>query len=449
MERVRIGVGLGLAAVIAACEPPYPLPPDYEAIFETDRVVEWKIGLDEEERLKLGQCGGLPECQECTCDMDCWDEDRPADWRCVDGSCTIGYVEADLEVDGVLYERVGLRIMGKPRVKSSYRIRFNRFRSRQRFHGVKRVNLRNNRGDPTQLREALALELFREAGVPASRSSFVWVTIDEEPAGLYTLVEQVDKKFLEDRFGEDGGNLYSIEAGGLQVYEGRDLRSYPYFDELHELKTNEEAPDHAGLIELLRVLAEADDEELPEALEAVLDVDGALRALAVNSWLANMDSYPGTGDKLYIYQDSAGRFRWIPWDLNQAFGNYHGSKCTHFTDDLLELDPDEPTCMGPRPLVDRLLGAEALGQRYHEQLQALVDGALHPDAVQARMEALRDLVRLRAREDSLSGFEPEDFEAAFSQDVPPAGDPERVPGLIPFVQARDRRVREILEADRP
>jgi hypothetical protein len=343
-----------------------------------------------------------------------------------------------------MYRRVGLRFMGnRERDKKTMRIRFNQFLSSRRFHGVKRINLRNNAGDPSLVREALALDLFRQAGVPASRSSFVWVSLRGEPWGVYTLVEQVDKKFLQDRFGKDRGNLYFIERGGLQEFEGDEARDYPYFDDQHELKTNEDAPDHSGLIELMRVLAQTEDADLPGALEGVLDVDGTLRALAVNSWLANMDSYPGTGGNLYLYRDASG-FKYIPWDLNQAFGNYHGALCVYFTDDLLELDPDDPTCPGPRPLVDRLLGAEVFRRRYHDHLQELVDGVLHPDAVAGRMEALRDLVWDRAHEDMLKGFENEEFEAAFSRDVPEEGDPERAPGLVPFVRARDRIIREIL-----
>jgi spore coat protein CotH len=438
-----------LVFTLSACEAPWAPPPNYQAMFKSDRLVEWNITVGDGEWQKLNEERPNPACQECRCDRDCWDVDRPADWGCEDGACVIRYVEADVEVNGVVYPRVGLRYMGNRELdKKSMRIRFNRFRSSGRFYGVKRINLRSNRrkndSDPTLLREALALELFRRAGVPAPRYSFVWVTVNGEPWGVYTLVEQVDKKFLADRFGEDRGNLYKIEKGGLLEYEGSRAGDYPYFDDLYELKTNEDAADHSGLIELLRVLAQTDDAKLPGALERVLDVDGTLRALAVNSWLANVDSYSGTGDNLYLYQDGSGRFRYIPWDLNRAFGNYHGKNSYYFTDDLISLNPDRPLRVGPRLLVDRLLGVEELRQRYHDHLQELIDSALHPDAVAQRMEALRDLIWDRAHEDALKGFVNEEFETAFTRDIPEEGNPERVPGLVPFFQARDRVVRDAI-----
>jgi hypothetical protein len=436
-----------VALAAMACDAPWAGPPDYDAIFVHDRVVEWRITVSQEDLDHLLAPAPPPECQECQADRDCWYRDGcPYGCECSDGSCVAGYVPADVEVDGAMYERAGIRLMGnRSRAKKSLRVRFNRFRSDRRFHGVKRVNLRNNASDPSLVREALALDRFRAAGIPAPRAAHVWVTLNGEPSGVHTLVEQIDKKFLEDRFREDLGDLIKVERGGFLVYEGEDPAGYADFDAHYEYKTNAERPDHDGLVGLMRLLAEADDAELASALPGILDVDGALRWLAVNSWMANMDSYPGTGDNLYLYRGRDGRFHVIPWDLNQAFGNYHGRACLHFTDDLLALDPDTPTCRGPRPLVERLLGTGVFRASYHHHLRDLVDGVLHPDAVIGRMEVLRDTIQDRALEDPLKDFSNDEFEASFTRDIPEEGDPERTPGLAPFARERDRVVRGLLQ----
>jgi spore coat protein CotH len=282
---------------------------------------------------------------------------------------------------------------------------------------------------------------MRRAGVPAPRYSFVWVSVNGDPGGLYTLVQQVDKKLLESYFGEDFGNLYQIERGGNLVYQGDDPAQYDDFDRFYELKTNELTADKSDLIELMRVLDRGDPRrDLPE----VLEVDDWLRMLAVNSWLANMDSYPGTADNLYLYHDASGRFSPIPWDLNQAFGNYHGPSCDLTADQLAELDPFAPTCGGRRPLVDRVLEVEAFREIYRGHLQELVDGALHPDEVAALIESLRRRIREKAHQDVLKEFSSQEFDAAFENDVPVGDNPVRVPGLRPFIQERDRIVRENL-----
>jgi spore coat protein CotH len=306
---------------------------------------------------------------------------------------------------------------------------------------VKRINFRNNLDDPSLIREALALELMRRAGVPAPRYSFVWVSVNGDPGGVYTLVQQVDKKLLESYFGEDFGNLYQIERGGNLIYQDDDPAKHENFDRFYELKTNELTADKTDLTALMCVLALGDlQRDLPE----ILNVDDWLRMLAVNSWLANMDSYPGTADNLYLYNDAAGRFRPIPWDLNQAFGNYHGWSCDLTADELAGLDPFSPTCGGERPLVDRVLEVESFREMYRDHLQDLVDGILHPDEVQALIESLRWRIREKAHQDVLKEYSNEEFDAAFENDVPVGDNPVRVPGLRPFIQERDRVIRENL-----
>ena len=277
---------------------------DRDAIFVEDRVVQWVISVGDEDWRKL-----LLEQAE--------------------------YVPAEVEVDGVLYENVGLRMVGnKNRAKFSMRIRFNRFDPVLRFHGVKRINLFNNAGDPSLVREALALELMRNAGVPAPRSSLVWVEMGDG-GGVYTLVEQVDNRFLEDRFAEDSGELYKLERGANLVYRGDELESYDWLNS-YELKADAENVQGTALVGLMKTLDLSSTEELRRALPRVLDVDGFLLLLAVNSWLANMDSYAGTGGNLYLYRDSRGRFRGVACILNLAHGNYHGRHC--------KLGEDEERC---------------------------------------------------------------------------------------------------------
>ena len=442
---------MAAALVLAACEAPWNGPPDWNAIFQNHRVVEWEINTSSEDWLKLIVDPGSWPCQEddlgpnCESDYDC-----PQTCRCdlyLDGgTCVTHYVEADVRVDGKLYPQVGLRLMGrKRRAKRNMRIRFNKFIPDQRFHGVKRINIRNNAGDPTLIREALALELMRRAGVPAPRYSFVWVSVNGDSGGVYTLVQQVDKRFLESNFVDDFGNLYQIERGGKLVYQGDDPTQYDNFDRLYELKTNELVADKSDLISLMRILAQGDAQR---DLPGVLNVEAWLRLLAVNSWLANMDSYPGTVDNLYLYHDAAGRFRTIPWDLNEAFGNYDGGTCEHTADDLIGLDPDFPTCGEVRPLVDRVLDEESFLEFYHQILRDLIDGALHPDSVLVEMESMRGNIRERAYDDVLmdldDGYSNEDFDSAFENDVPVGDNPVRVPGLKPFVLERDRVIRENL-----
>jgi spore coat protein CotH len=395
-------------------------PADYEAAFITDRIVTWNVTVED------------------------------TDWSAllVDPET---YVPADVEVDGETYRRVGVRLMGDElATKKSLRIRFNRFDDGQEFHGLKRINLRNMAGDPTLVREALAYRLMRDAGVPASRTSFVWVCINDGPCGLHTQVEQVDKKFMEDRFdGDDAGNIYKVERGGTLIYRGDDPADYP---ELHvyEKKTNLAENDYSDLIGLMRVLDDTDG--LETQLPAVLDVDGFLTALAVNTWMSGMNSYQGTSDNMYLYRDSDGIFHTIPWDMNQAFGNYHADPsdtCYMTTDQMIELDPEMPVCdPGWRPLVEHVLAVPSFMSTYRSTLRSLMagGGTLEASGVIEDMNAMKTFIQDRVTDDGLLfPFGPGIFDDSFTTDIPDdPEDPDRIPGLRPFIEARDAYLAGVL-----
>ncbi|HOX46568.1 MAG TPA: CotH kinase family protein [Myxococcota bacterium] len=479
---------LGLAMVLGgltACGLPPAGDIDRSAAFATDRLVTWEMAFSQ------------------------------ADW---DGlyPLTDVYQPVDVVIDGALHERLGVRGTGNTnRAKLGMRVRFNEFHASARFHGLKRVNLRPASGDPSLAREALALGLMREAGVPAPRSSFVWVDWGLG-YGVYTLVEQVDKRFLEERFGEDEGDLYKLERGANLVYRGDEPSAYDWLG-TYQLKTNEETADPRALIGLMKALATDDPAARERELAEVLDVEGLLRLVAVMTWLADLDSLLGTADNLFLYRDQRGRFRAIPWDMNRAFGNYHsrhlrraaaedacraaslafcartgcasaglyGDKltklcathhgefctmtsateqerarcaaeapelCTYTTDGLLELDFDAQPCNQDRPLVTQVLAVPAYRARYLEILAELQADVLSPASVEARLEAMHALLAERALEDTWKDVSTNaDFGNAFHEDVviDPEADPqemidERVPGLAPFIRARDVKLRELL-----
>ncbi|GAG46051.1 unnamed protein product, partial [marine sediment metagenome] len=73
-----------------------------------------------------------------------------------------------------------------------------------------------------------------------------------------------------------------------------------------------------------------------------------------------------------------------------------------------------------------------------------IDGALHPDAVVTEMEAMHSHLREKAHADVLKEYSNEEFDTSLDTDVPEGDNPVRVPGLRPFVQARDGFLRENL-----
>lgn len=148
------------------------------------------------------------------------------------------FVPADLFYKEMQWYRVGIRFKGNSSLKSawqagilklSFKLDFDEFEDdypqikNQRFYGFKKFSLKNNDNDPSQMREKVAADVFKAAGLVVSHTAFYTLYIDHgngpEYFGLYTLVEEVDGSVLDTQFSSDDGNLYKPEDGSTNFKE--------------------------------------------------------------------------------------------------------------------------------------------------------------------------------------------------------------------------------------
>ncbi|MBI4926465.1 MAG: CotH kinase family protein [Anaerolineae bacterium] len=86
-------------------------------------------------------------------------------------------------------------------------------------------------------------------------------------------------------------------------------------------ETRENEADLAPLIEFVRFIDSSDDATFAAELPAYLDVDGFATYLAVNSLLVNSDSMAGMSNNYYLYYDDVTeRFSVLMWDANESLG---------------------------------------------------------------------------------------------------------------------------------
>lgn len=215
------------------------------------------------------------------------------------------------------------------------------------------------------------------------------------------------------------------------------------------LKTNENSPNHPALFRLLDVLNNEPDETFPVEIEKVLDVDEALRFLAVSALIVHLDNYIGAGHNYYLYEVD-GKFSLIPWDLNMAFGTFNYGIDRK---GLINFYIDEPTggSVAERPLVKRLLSHQPYLEAYHGYLEELLSGPFSVDIMEARIDEVADMIRPYVEADEIKLFSTADFELSLSEDivggmVPGGGDPI---GLKAFVVERGESVCQQLASERP
>jgi PKD repeat protein len=246
---------------------------------------------------------------------------------------------ANAVIFGEQLDDVGFRMRGQFSLRESgakkpWKIDTDAYIAGQEFHNLRQLMLLNSIGDPSMLKEKLAYEMMRFAGLPASHVAYVelWIDITDDAApplywGVYALIERVDAKYLANRFGQESksGNLYKAshaQRGPMDlVYYGDRIEDYPTQNGQYAYgkMNNEEAADYSDIVALCRVIdgtSYADEDEYVQTLEAAINVDAFLRYMAVVNLLDNWDTYPNTGNNYYLFNNPVnGRFEWIPWDL--------------------------------------------------------------------------------------------------------------------------------------
>ncbi|TWT89009.1 CotH protein [Pseudobythopirellula maris] len=240
-------------------------------------------------------------------------------------------VPATLTVDGVAYPGVGVHFRGASSYmmvpdgyKKSLNVSLDHTDEDQRLGGYKTLNLLNCNGDPSMMSAALYAEIARDR-VAVPKVNFVEVVVGGESWGVFANVQQFDKIFLRENYGSSKGTRWKVPGsprgdGGLR-YLGEGLAPY---ESRFEMKSNDGEKAWRALIELCRVLNETPRDRLEQELGPLLDIDEALRFLALDVALVNSDGYWTRASDYNLFRDAEGQFHLIPHDTNEALRASHG-----------------------------------------------------------------------------------------------------------------------------
>jgi hypothetical protein len=235
-------------------------------------------------------------------------------------------VPATLTVDGRTYRDVGVHFRGMSSYmmvgegwKRSMNLSLDFVHEEQNLGGHRTLNLLNAHGDATFLRLVLFSEIARHY-IPAPKANFARVAVNGESWGIYVNAEQFNRDFVKAWFGTTKGARWKVPGSpggrGSLAYLGDDPEKYRG---IYELKSKEDPKAWADLIRLTKVLGESAPADLEEALSPLLDIDGALKFLALDNVLINSDGYWIRTSDYCMYQDEGGKFHLVPGDVNETF----------------------------------------------------------------------------------------------------------------------------------
>jgi spore coat protein CotH len=365
---------------------------------------------------------------------------NPRDWQELKANFQLNlYYPAHFTWQGVTARTVGIRSRGtgsRSGTKPGLRVDFDQYVDGGRFLGLKSVVLRNNVQDPSQLHERVSMKLFARLGIAASREAHARLFVNNEYVGLYTIVESVDKVFLERHFGQSDGYLYKYDYDADDPphyfeYSGPDPALYspkPFQPETHELD-----PDPAPIAALMRAIQETPDRDFTAVMSRYLDMGAFMVHVAVENFLADEDGIVGNYgvNNFYFYRlEESTRSLFIPWDKSEAFkgGPRHGIWHNVY---------DVPSWLRNR-LMARAERFPELRDIYLDTLLRCADIALEraedaaPDApgwLEQEIARQYEQVRAAVREDAFKPHSNEEFEASIEQ-------------LIDFARTRSEFVRD-------
>jgi len=206
-------------------------------------------------------------------------------------------------------------------IKPSFKIEFNHYESQNLFLGLRDLVLRANTQDASSMHERVAMTFFRKLGIPAPREAHTRLYVNDQYAGLYTIVEEVDPIFLQRNFGESDGYLYSYEyVPWLFEYFGPDTARYsplPFKPE-----TNLVHYDPGPIEEMARTINQAPDSQFSAALSQYIDLNAFFRELAAESFINEQDGIIGDYgvNNLFLYRfQNTTRSIFLPWDKSNTF----------------------------------------------------------------------------------------------------------------------------------
>lgn len=338
------------------------------------------------------------------------------------------YAPCTLTIDGETFRQVGIRAKGNNSLhltqeygllRYSLKLEFDHYLEGGSYYGLDQFSLDASFQDNSYLKTWLAYDMMSFMGVVTPLCSYVWVTVNQEPWGLFLAVEEPEEGFAQRNFGEDYGQLYkpdyrSLEAENADValrYTGDDPDLYDNIFRNAKFSTSDASRER--LIQALQILSTG------ENLEQAVEVDAVLRYFTVQVFVMNWDSYLGrTGHNYFLYEEE-GRITILPWDYNLAFGTYALGMEEPIRDPNILINypiytPAEGEIMRKRPLYHELMQVDEYFDRYRGYWEDVLTGYFASGLFQARLYQMTELIGPYVRQDPTAFCSYEDHRLAVS-----------------------------------
>ena len=207
----------------------------------------------------------------------------------------------------------------------SFKIKFKKGPTGLGYLGLRRLTLNGLVQDNSKIHEFGAYNLFNAMGIPASKTGWARLYINGVDRGLYVNVEQPDQVFMAKRFKDITQHVYEgVARKDLQFGNDNGDATTGAFLVDYGWKVT---PNKNDLTKLINYASDWEDKTWYQGLSTVTDRTLLIRAFAVENFLGHWDSYSGPDiNNYYLRSNTRGKFTYIPWGVDQTFGENRGTE---------------------------------------------------------------------------------------------------------------------------
>ena len=353
-----------------------------------------------------------------------------------------GRLMGSVSVNGQVFDSVGVRYKGNSsyrsnQVKNPLNIKLDYIINDQEVEGYGTLKLANAYNDPSFVREVLSYEIARKY-MPASEANYTNVYVNGTHLGLYTSVQDVDKFFARTHFGsgetvrvkgEIESNAMPGQMGGVWEYFGTDTTDY---DDYYAMESDY---GWEKLVEFIDTLNNHNT-----YVDRLLNIDRHLWFLAFQNLLVNLDGPINNPQNYYLFEDGAGRFNPIPWDLNESFGVFAmlQSSGNLNTYQLQHLSHVVNLNESDYPIIRRILSNDSYRLMYVAHMKTMLEDNFSNGWYETRALEIQDIIDQAVQNDANKFYTYANFISNINSSVGGGGWPPS-PSKIGITQLMDTR----------
>ncbi len=366
----------------------------------------------------------------------------------LNSKATDTYLKVAVQFNNETYTDVGIKAKGNssfnnPSQKKSFKLDFNEFIQGQDIHGLKKLNFNNAFKDPSFMREKISNDFLIDHGIPAPRTTYCNVYLNNQLWGLYTIVEEIDDEFCKHWFNRNDGNLFKGDPHGDLKWKGSNMQSL--YEPEYELKNNSGANDWSDLISLIDIINNTPQASLQSALDAKLNTSTFMKQWAAMNMFSSLDAYIGSGHNYFLYHDTiSNKFQWIAWDNNEAFGSFKNNLTTA---QLINLDMYYVSNAGSRPLCSNMLLNANYKSMYHSAYCELMLDFTN-NYFDPKIDSLKSSIQQSVYSDPKKFYSNSKFDSSFNYDLTLSGPGGlTIFGIKKFINERSTAIQNNLTAN--